>query len=76
MNKEIRKPKKTDQQTVEKGFQIINKIMRDHPEIEPTLWASICWSTIVQGYIKCGFSYEEFCIQFNEVKESYKSWWE
>lgn len=76
MDKKRRAPKKTDQQIAEKAFQIIKKTMQEHSEIEPTIWAAGCWSVIVDGYIKCGFSYEEFGNELNSVKDYYKSWWD
>lgn len=73
---ERRKPKKTDQQQVEKGFLLIKQLMEKHPEIEPTLWAGSVWSVLVDGYNQSGMSYEQFTKEWNEVKHHYKGWFD
>ena len=70
-----RPPKSTDQDNIEKAYQIITKVMRKYPEFEGTIWAGAIWSTLVNGYIRCGNSYDEFCKEIEGVKVCYKSWW-
>lgn len=50
--------------------------MATFPEIEPNFWASACWSVLVDGYIQCGISYEDFCSECENVKNQYKQWFE
>ena len=73
---ETRFGKDSDQQEVEKAFQIIQETMQSHPEIEPTLWASALWSSLVVGYTKSGVSHDDFCLEWDQLKLHYKSWFE
>ena len=74
--RKIRPPKDTDQENVEKGFQLILNLMNEHKEIEPTLWASAVASVLATGYLDEGFSYNEFSQEIDDIKEHYKSWFE
>ena len=76
MTSQLRPPKKTDQQFIEKAFQIMYKVMRKHPEFEGSIWVGAIWSTLVQGYIEAGISYDEFCDELKGIKENYKIWWD
>ncbi len=71
-----RKPKKSDQNQVQKGFQLIMDMMADHPEIEPTLWAGAIWSVLVNGYNNSGMTYEQFTREWDEIKHHYKDWFD
>lgn len=71
-----REPQDNDQQKIEEGFQMIKKLMQDHPEIEPNLWAGACWSVLVDGYGNSGFSYKLFCLEIDSIKLHYKKWWD
>jgi hypothetical protein len=73
---EIRPPKETDQEEIEKAFNIVKKCMQDHSEIEPTLWAGALWSALVDGYIASGTSYNRFCYEWENIKHHYKKWFE
>lgn len=71
-----RPPKKTDQRQIEKAFNLLKEVMVEHPEIEPTLWASAFWSVLVEGYSTSGMSYKQFSLEWNEIKHHYKSWFD
>jgi hypothetical protein len=71
-----RDSKQSDQEMVEKAFNLLKEYMSKHPEIEPTLWAGAFWSCLADGYNKSGMSYEEFSEEWENVKEHYKSWFE
>lgn len=73
---ERRPPKKTDQEQVRKGFDLIMKVMEKHPEIEPTLWAGAIWSVLVHGYNNSGMSYDQFTREWEELKHHYKPWFD
>jgi len=73
---QIRKRKQTDQEEIEKAFSILTDCVRNHPEIEETLWAGAFWSVLVEGYCASRMPYELFCYECDEVKEHYKSWFE
>lgn len=74
VNMEKREPKKTDQEEIEKAFQLLKSFMADHPEIEPTLWSGAFWSILVDGYSKSGVTYDEFTEEWDKLKLHYKSW--
>ena len=74
MTMERRHPKETDQNEIDKAFNLLKDCMLSHPEIEQTLWAGAFWSVLVDGYSSSGISYEEFCSSWDEVKHHYKSW--
>lgn len=74
--KKIRTPLDSDQYNTQKGFELIIDLMQKHPEIEPTLWVGAIFSVLVNGYKKCGFSYEEFCNEIHEVLLHYKDQWD
>ena len=71
----IRESKDSDQEEVEKAFQILRKAMKDHSEIESTLWAGALFSCLVTGYPNSGITYKEFCGEIDSVKKFYKSRW-
>lgn len=71
-----RRSKKTDKINAEKAYQILLETMIAHPEIEPTLWASACWSSLVTGYLNSNIPYREFCEDFDSAKEHYKNRWD
>lgn len=73
---EIRPPKETDQETIEKCFVLLKKCMSDHPEIETTLWAGAFWSVLIDGYNASGISYEQFTSEWDQVKHHYKPWFD
>jgi hypothetical protein len=55
---------------------LIKELMKNNPEIEPNLWAGAFWSTLVNGYISSGMDYEFFCMEWDNIKQHYKEWWE
>lgn len=69
---EKRKPKKTDQQQIEKAFNLLKNCMVDNPEIESTLWAGAFWSILVDGYSASGMSYDQFCMEWDKIKHHYQ----
>lgn len=71
-----RTSKKNDQKETERAFQIIQKAIEEHPEIEPTLWAGALFSKIVQGCETSGLSYLEFCEMIDDAKNFYKRWFD
>lgn len=71
-----RKPKETDQQEIEKAFNILKEYVHNHLEIEPTLLASVFWSILVDGYIKSGMNYDQFTREWDRVKHQYKHWFD
>lgn len=77
MNKKrFRKTKITDQSEVTKACKILNDEVDKHPEIEPALWVSACFSLIATCYITNGHSYDNFCSELEGVRKCYKTWWE
>ena len=74
--KEIRPEKDSDQDNIEKAFQLIKVCMQEHQDIEPSLWCGAVWSVLVDGYRNCGFSYKEFCDEWDRIKEHYKKEWD
>jgi len=72
----IRNPKSSDQEELEKAFQILRKTMQSHPEIENTLWAGAIMSCFVDGHINSEVSYEDFCESLDSIKKHYKKWFE
>ena len=73
---EIRPSKESDQEVIERAFILLKDCMANHPEIEPTLWASAFWSVLVDGYAASGMSYENFTREWDELKHHYKHWFE
>ncbi len=71
-----RKPKKSDQEQVEKAFDLLYNIVQENPHIEPTLWASAMWSCLVNVYINSGTPHKEFCEETEKIKEHYKNRWD
>ena len=69
---QYRPSQESDQEKIEKAFNLIKKLMVDHPEIEPTLWAGAVWSILVDGYSSSGMSYEQFTREWDLVKNHYK----
>jgi hypothetical protein len=74
--KKIRDPLKTDQDDTEKAYLLILKLMNDHKEIESTLWCGAVWSVLINGYISCDFSYEQFLKEVQKLVKHYKHWWD
>lgn len=68
-----RKPKKDDQNNVEKAYLILLEAIGSHPEIEPALWASGCWSVLINGYLASGLELKEFEADWKGAFEFYKS---
>ncbi len=73
---EKRESKNTDQNEIQKAFDLLKQCMIDHPEIETTLWAGAVWSVLVDGYNKSGISYEQFTREWDLVKHHYKDWFD
>lgn len=73
---EKRPVKDTDQQDVEKCMNYLNDCMNQHSEMEPSLWASACWSLLVRGYNESGVSYAQFSAEMDCVKDHYKGWFD
>jgi hypothetical protein len=71
--KKIRLPKEDDQENIERAFQLIKRTITRHEEIEPTLWGAACWMILVIGHAGSGYSYEEFCEEWDNVKDHYRS---
>lgn len=69
-------PLETDQEQIEKAFQLLKNCMKNHPEIEPTLWACAFWSILVDGYNQSGMSYQQFTDEWDRVKHHYKPWFD
>ncbi len=73
--REIRPPKDDDNEKTEKGFLLIMKLIKNHPEIELTLWGGAFWGVLVNGYRNCGFTHEEFSEECKKVLAHYKDRW-
>lgn len=73
---ERRNPKKTDQEVVQRAFNMLKNLIEKHSEIEPTLWAAAFWSILVHGYNASGVSYEEFTKELDKLKHHYKHWFD
>lgn len=69
-------PLETDQEQIEKAFQLLKNCMKNYSEIEPTLWASAFWSILVDGYSQSGMSYQQFTDEWDRVKHHYKPWFD
>lgn len=61
---ERRTLKETDQEQIQKGFEMVMRLMDQHREIEPTLWASVMWSVLVHEYNNSGMPYKQFTKTF------------
>jgi hypothetical protein len=73
---ERRPSKDSDQFNTQAAYEILEAAMAAHPEIEPTIWYGACWSLMINGCLRSGLTYEEFCIDFNAAKEHYKKRWD
>lgn len=73
---ERRPTKETDQEEIEKAFNLLKDCMASHPEIEPTLWAGAFWSILVHGYNASGTTYNQFTREWDELKHHYKQWFD
>lgn len=73
---EKRRKKDTDQEESQKAVLILLDAIQNHPEMEPTLWASACFTLLVDGFLKSGIPYEGFCRELEGVKAFYKIRWE
>lgn len=71
-----REIKETDQENTDKAYESIKKCIIDHPEIEPSLWSGGLFSIITEGYMKSGFTYEEFIDEISYMIGFYKRWWD
>ncbi len=65
----------TDQLNTEIAYKILTAAMAAHPEIESTLWYGACWSLLINGCLRSGLTYKEFCTEFDAAKEHYKKCW-
>jgi hypothetical protein len=74
--KEIRPRLENDQENIQKAYELISNLIEEHTEIESTLWVGDIYSMLVSGYLKNGFSYEDFCEELNKISEFYKSRWD
>lgn len=72
----IRLSKNTDQEQIQKGFDLVKELMQQHPEIEITLWAGVMWSILSDGYVASGVDYDEFKQELDKVKNHYKHWFD
>lgn len=59
MQKKERKPKKDDNENVDKAYTLFSNLITSHPEIEPTLWFSALVFAIVVGFKNSGLSFED-----------------
>jgi len=75
-NMERRPPKPTDNEEIETAYNLLKNCMLDHPEIEPTLWASAFWSVLVDGYSASGMSYQYFTEEWDRIKHHYQTWFD
>lgn len=71
-----RKPKKTDQNHTEKGYKLLQKLVKDHPEIETSLWVGVCMSAVAHSFMESGFSHERFKKEMENCIEHYEKRWE
>ncbi len=71
-----RKQKNNDQEKVDKAFDMIYELMSLNQSIEPTLWASAVWSTLVNGYKQSGFTYNMFQEEVKKVVVHYEEWFD
>jgi len=72
----IRSPKPDDQEMVEEGFNAMKRVLKENPQIEPSLWVSVCLSCIVESYVNSGISYTQFKKEMESAVAHYKEWWE
>lgn len=72
--KRVQKP--TDQDQIERVYQILLKAMKDNPDIEGTFWVGACWSALVNGYRNSDLTYEQFCEELDSVKIFFKTKWD
>lgn len=70
-----RKPKSSDQHNAEIAFQHFRKMVEDNPHIEASIWASACWSLLVDCYVRSKVPYGSFCTELENVKDFYKDHW-
>ncbi len=71
-----RPKKETDQQEIEKAYFILEDLVKEHPEIEITLWYSAFWSCIAQGAINSEYTYKDFCEMVGDMVNHAQRWFE
>ena len=76
MSKKLRPSKPTDQENVEKAYQILLELMESHKEIEKPLWIGAFASIITFGFKNNGFTHEEFMDEIDLMFGNCKQWWD
>jgi hypothetical protein len=71
-----RPSKKTDQEQIERGCNLLKKFIAEHPEIEPTLWAGAFCSILLSAYNASGMPYDLFVKEWDKIKHHYKPWFD
>lgn len=72
---DYRPGKDDDQENAQKSFELIWKLIEEHPEIESTLWFSGLMSSLAFGCVRSGISYSKFCEELDNCKIFYKRNW-
>jgi hypothetical protein len=63
-----------DQEKAQEAFDILCSLPEKYPHIDPNQWTAGCISCFVNSFQQ--FTYEEFCLEMDCIKDFYKDWWE
>jgi hypothetical protein len=73
---EKRKPITKDQQNAERCFQMLSSYLGGYPEIEGVFWVGALLTITIRKYHESGLTYEEFCVEWDGIKNHYKYIWD
>jgi hypothetical protein len=71
-----RTPKETDKNEIDKAISILSDCIELNPQIEPTIWISAFVEAIVRTYAVNRFSYNQFALELEKIKNHYKPWFD
>lgn len=71
-----RRIKTTDQANIQRGYELVNSLIEEHPEIESSLWVGIFLSSIATSFIESELEYEDFREELESAIDHYEDWWE
>lgn len=76
MYKQKREPQQTDQKIAADAYIMLKDLIISKPQIEPTLWAGALVTMLIDGFKNSGYSYEDFCNEFENIKIHFKYVWD
>lgn len=71
-----REPKESDQDEAGRVYDLLMELAEKHPNIEPTMWVSVCLSAVAQSFFESGVSYGDYKLEMYEATDFYKSLWD